>query len=207
MSDLIALADQTEQLARQARAAGRPAEADRLEGVAGRYRAEWADKCEAERRQRDPFTDWDKRHGGCSVIVRGTILWPDGARAAGGDPENWRFEPPENPYERLLLQRDYHQEALRRWEANFASTKAEFVEQAGLAIRFRGQVPGAPEDARQQLEVMAERITHHRAELNKVIAALEQTEQVKQERREQEAKNYVRSLDNQAMAAIQSVSI
>jgi hypothetical protein len=208
-SPLIQLAERTEQLATQARRTGQGSHADELERQAARYREQEVAKCQAALRENsESFFDFDERHGkDQAVSYRGWLLWPDGARASASNNED-RYEPPDKEYERLCIQRDYHEVALARWEANFRDTKAEFANQQSLALRFHGNVPEFDADyVRKVLQDLAAAVTKHREALAKIIAALERTPEVQEQRQQQANRQDAENRRALAMAAIQSVHI
>jgi hypothetical protein len=211
-SPLIQLAERTETLAAQARRAGQLGHAEELERQADSYRRQEVAKCQAALyEQRECFAAFDERHGAgvkdLSVSYKGWLLWPDGARASAGNPED-RYEPPTNDYQRLLVQRDYHQTALARWELNFRETKTEFANQQSLALRFHGAVPEFDADyVRKVLQDLAASVTRHRQALAKIITALERTPEVQEQRQQQANRQDNENRRALAMAAIQSVHI
>jgi hypothetical protein len=208
-SGLVTLAQKTESLAADARAANQYEEAERLAAAAVRYRQQdLASRAQQARDHRELYPEFDRRHGGNAVdIGTGWLVWPDGARATASDPEGYRLEPPDEPVERLKLQRAYHATAADRAQRDFSRVQGHFASQQDMAIRWENSVPGAPVDAPERLERIAVVVRHHRAELAKIVAELESSPQV-QERREARAHEAsLQASRGQLASAVASVHI
>ena len=121
----------------------------------------------------ESYLEFSKRHGENAVTVDGRLIFPSGAQADANEGIQ-RWEVPDDPHERLTIQKRRMRALVRRLENEFQRSQAAFIEQASLAKSY-SNLPDAPSDARQILEKMRAEVHAHRAELERIERELEKT--------------------------------
>lgn len=132
----------------------------------------------------ESFFEFSQRHGGDPVPI-GTsmregrvLLFADGA-SANDTGTSW-MEPPEDPWEKLRLRKQYTEAKLQRAEEEFLRVRSQFSEQASLASRYPN-LPPPPHDAPAILKGLRRIVKGYRAELALIERQLENSPKAKEE--------------------------
>ena len=125
----------------------------------------------------ESYAEFAERHGSRPVLVGSRFVFSSGAYVDRED-SNRRAEPSEDTFTRLALQRAYIVARLEKEEAAFFDFRESTARRLALAQEFPDSVRPPADNAVAQLEAGAKRIAGLREELEKVVAALDLTDEV-----------------------------
>ena len=154
----------------------------------------------------ESYAEWVTRHGQPIDVDGRYLVCPDGAFCPVVDGD-MRAEPSDDPREKLTMRIAYARKAAKTAEQEFNQTRAGFAQQANLAARFPGQIPSAPENAKEILKDLKAVVLKRRADLEGLVKSLDATQVTDPERLQwQQHRANLDELGKQAAATLADVN-